>query len=264
MKISSWRLRWLNKRFLWIFIGLVVLLVIIGGMNWRNTSKIKSLQVKVIENEQGHRFVREDDVRDMLFKHFQHALQGELVGKVNISEVEAVLEKDMFVKNAQVYIDAQANAHIIIQQREPVVRVMGADDKDGGYYLDIEGKRIQTSTNYTARVPVITGAIGVFTPNYLEVEENRLNRAFQLLLFILKDEFLKAQIEQIHIENTGQAQLVPKLGDHTVFFGTPNEDMQEKFDRLKTFYKEGLSRRGWNLYKSVSIAYKDQVVCKKR
>lgn len=264
MKVHPKRLRWITKRLIWTFIAFVVVLVIFGGMRWRNNTKIKSLQVQIINNEAGHQFVQDFDVRDILSKTFKHALQGELIGRVDVAEVERVLEQDMFIREAQVYIDAQANAHIMVRQREPIVRVMGVDDKNGGYYLDAEGNAIQTSTNYTARVPVITGDIGIFTENYLEVPENRLRRVFELVKYIVADDFLKAQIEQIHVEHTGLVTLVPKVGDHTIFFGEPHEDIESKFIRLKTFYKEGLSRKGWSAYKAVNVAYKDQVVCKKR
>ena len=41
------------------------------------------------------------------------------------------------------------------------------------------------------------------------------------------------------------------------------EGFQEKLDRLRIFYREGLEQVGWNKYSTISLAYDGQVVCTK-
>ena len=41
------------------------------------------------------------------------------------------------------------------------------------------------------------------------------------------------------------------------------DNFQEKLKRLRTFYREGLERVGWNKYRIISLAYDGQVVCTK-
>ena len=43
------------------------------------------------------------------------------------------------------------------------------------------------------------------------------------------------------------------------------EAYEEKFEKLKMFYTEGLNKTdGWNKYSTINIKYKNQVVCTKK
>jgi cell division protein FtsQ len=138
------------------------------------------------------------------------------------------------------------------------------DVEDETYYLDDTGRRIPHSAKYTARTLVATGDIGIFNEAYLELPENRLNQIYHLAVKILSNPFLKVQIEQIHIDHNGDAILVPKLGNHKIYFGMPMENADNKLYRLQAFYEKGLPFEGWEKYRYISLAYDNQVVAKKR
>lgn len=262
MKIHPKRFLFIAKRLSWAFVALVVVLVLFGAYRYRQNSIIEKLSIDIVDNPNDLRFIQSDDVRDLIFKEFGHYIEGQPVGKINVQDVEKTLEKDGFIKQADVYIDAQNTLHIRITQRQPAVRVI--DISDPPYYLDAEGRRIAISPKYSARVLAITGDLGVFAENYQEVENSRLRKAFLLAQYITANAFWSAQIEQIHIDYSGEATLTPKIGDHVIPFGQPDVDIEDKFQRLEAFYKEAMPREGWNEYKSLSVAYKNQVVAKKR
>jgi cell division protein FtsQ len=60
--------------------------------------------------------------------------------------------------------------------------------------------------------------------------------------------------------------LVPLVGDQKIVFGTANsaEEVKEKFERLKIFYKEAIPYEGWAKYNEISVKYDGQIVCRKR
>lgn len=262
MKVHPKRMRWITKRLIWVVGGLVLLLVVVGAIRYIRKSPVKLLKIQIVEDKNGNRFVDEEDVRNILFGSFGHYIEGQTLETINTQATEKVLEEDLFIKEADVYIDALNNVNITVKQREPILRVM--DVEDTTYYLDEAGKRIPHSTKYTARTLVATGDIGIFNEAYLELPENRLNQVYQLAKKILANPFLKVQIEQIHIDHTGDAILVPKLGNHKVYFGVPNENIDDKLYRLQVFYEKGLPYGGWEKYKSISLAFDGQVVAKKR
>ena len=49
-------------------------------------------------------------------------------------------------------------------------------------------------------------------------------------------------------------------------FGKAETDkvVEEKFSKLKVFYKEAIPYEGWEKYKSISLKYDKQIVCAKR
>lgn len=264
MKVHPKRMSWIIKRLSLVVGGLAILLLIIAAVQYRKKSVVADdgLTITIIKNEAQNKFIRERDVTEILFREFRHAIVGQPLELIDIEEVESVLETNMFIKNADVYVDALNKVHIRIEQRVPIARIM--DEEDPSYYLDEDGERVKTSPKFTARVMVITGKIGHFNENYLNIPHHRLNKTFDLIKYINANPFWKAQFEQIHIDHSGEATLIPKLGDHSVKFGVPNEDIEDKFHRLEVFYKDGLPVEGWNKYKVINLAFKGQVVAKRR
>jgi cell division protein FtsQ len=58
--------------------------------------------------------------------------------------------------------------------------------------------------------------------------------------------------------------IIPISGMHTIHFGRADEQVEEKFKRLKIFYKEGLKKVGWDQYKTINLKFDKQVVCEKK
>ncbi len=244
--------------------GFAMILLIVAAVQYRKKSIVTDdgLSITIIKNEAGNKFIRERDVIELLFKEFRHAIVGQSLDQIDIQEVETVLEEDIFIKDADVYVDALNKVHITIEQRVPIARIM--DEEEASYYLDEEGNRVRTSSKFTARVMVVTGKIGRYSDNYRNIPQHRLNQVLELVQAIAANPFWKAQFEQIHIDHSGEATLVPKLGDHKIKFGKPNEDIEDKLHRLEVFYQDGLPVEGWDKYRSINLAFKGQVVAKKR
>ena len=80
-----------------------------------------------------------------------------------------------------------------------------------------------------------------------------------LLRFLNDDPFWKAQIAQLIADKDGEIFFNTVLGDQRIEFGTP-EDYQLKFNKLKIFYENVLSK-DWSRYRRISIKFQDQIVC---
>ncbi len=79
------------------------------------------------------------------------------------------------------------------------------------------------------------------------------------------DKFWSSEIVQIvaNESTTGdlKLELIARSGSHTIVFGTL-DDIDEKLERCRTFYKEVLPSLGWSKFKSINVEYSNQVVCK--
>lgn len=264
MDIHPQRMHWIIKRLSLIVGAVALLLLIIAAIQYRKKSVVTEdgLKIVIIKNKDDNKFIQERDVEEILFREFRHSIVGQPLELIDIEEIERVLEMDIFIKNADVYTDALNNVHIKIEQRTPIARIM--DEEVASYYLGEDGEQVRTSPNFTARVIVVTGKVGQFNDNYLNLPNNRLKKIYDLVKFINANPFWKAQLEQIHIDLYGEATLIPKLGDHEIKFGVPNEDIKDKFHRLEVFYQDGLPVEGWNKYETINLAFKGQIVAKKR
>ncbi len=260
MKIHPKRMRWIVKRLLWVLAALVLFLVVLGAIRYKRKSLVRELKIQILEDKEKNKFVDEEDVKSIIFNKFGHYVEGQTIEKINTNATEIALEQDVFIKEADVFIDAQNNVNIKVSQREPILRVMDIEDET--YYLDEKGTRIPYSSKYTSRTLVATGDVGLYNEAFLDLPENRLNQIFQLAKKILANPFLKVQIEQIHIDHNGEAILVPKLGNHKIYFGLPADNTDDKLSRLQNFYEKALPYEGWEKYKYINLSYDNQIVAK--
>ena len=57
--------------------------------------------------------------------------------------------------------------------------------------------------------------------------------------------------------------LVPRIGNHIIEIGKA-DNLEKKLAKLEEFYKEGLSKVGWNKYNKINIEFDKQVICTKK
>jgi cell division protein FtsQ len=78
-----------------------------------------------------------------------------------------------------------------------------------------------------------------------------------------KDKFWNAQIEQINVLPTREIELIPLVGDQTIFMGTIY-NYEKKLSRLKRFYTEAMNKVGWNKYSRINLEFDNQIICTKK
>ncbi len=212
------------------------------------------------DKEQRLYFVDEADVKEYLFKSLGDSIKGDKLGSLNLMKIESAAEKNPYVRDAETFIDAAGNVHVSIAQKQPLARVI---NKNGvNYYIDERENKIPVTSKFTCRVIVVTGNIEEGIQKSKIIESATLKNVLRLTHYIHSNAFWNAQIEQIAVTNENEFQLVPKIGNHIIEFGAA-ENIEEKFSKLQTFYKEGLNYVGWNNYKTINLKFDNQVVCTK-
>ena len=63
----------------------------------------------------------------------------------------------------------------------------------------------------------------------------------RLLSIFIKNEFWKAQIIQLHMNDDKEIELIPRVGNHIILLGS-EEEMEAKFEKLMLFYKKEFSK----------------------
>lgn len=249
------------KRLFWIGLFFLVAGMIISAVEKKKSRSARDLIIEIERLPDGNTLVDREDILLTLERSFGHRLAGVPLGGINMERVERVLEEDPFIFNADAYIDAQSKIHIELTQREPILRII---DKNGlNYYLDRFGKKMPLSLHFSARALVATGSIPPFVPNFLQRKKHAIKDLFELTHAIRSDDFMNALVEQIYLSENGDFTLIPKLGQQKVILGA-YENIEDKFERLKIFYQEGIPYEGWQKYQTINLTFDGQVVCKKR
>lgn len=176
---------------------------------------------------------------------------GRNMDEIDVSLIEQLLTTHPLVAGVECYKTSGDMVRINLSGKVPLVRVRSAYGQD--YYVDSRGE-VLPNRSLAVDLPVATGYIS---------KEYASGPLLDIVRAIGESDFWKAQVEQINVSSEGEVQLVPRVGDHLLILGNA-ENVPEKLERLREFYKKGLDQIGWNKYKSISVAYEGQVVCKKR
>lgn len=121
------------------------------------------------------------------------------------------------------------------------------------YYIDHSGK-IMNAAGKPIHVAVATGFID---------RKFAQQELYELGLYLQRNPFWKAQVEQINVTPKKELEIVPRVGDHILFLGKAT-DFEEKFSKLQTFYSKVLNRIGWNKYERISIEFNNQIIGTKK
>lgn len=252
------RLRY--DRMIWIVFLLITALILVSAVSRKKNSFADNTSVEVVPLESGEKLLSDRDVRQNLLRAFGNTLEGTELAGLEVERMERVLEEDPFVLDAETYVGQSNTLHVRIRQREPVLRIL--DNRGGNYYLDKDAAKMPVSRNYTARVIVATGNIAPYTADFQKKKRNSLKDVFHLTNYLMADPVWSTFIQQIHVNNAGEYILVPLVGDQKIILGSIR-NLEDKLNRLKIFYQEGMPYSGWRAYKSLNLKFNGQVVAKR-
>ena len=252
----------------WMVIGGYYLVVLGFVSHKRSELLCTDVRISVLDSARS-RFVTSYDILQMV-ENNEHRLRGVLMDSINIKKIEQRLSEYAPIRQVDVFKTINGIVHINVSQREPVVRVINRFGDN--FYFDETGELLKHSNRYCAHVIVANGHINfrpgqenynVLTAEHPSGRRNIIREMFDLANYINADKFWKAQIQQIYVNEDGDFELIPLVGAHVIVFGN-FVNPEEKFSKLETFYRDGLSVKGWNTYKEINLKYEGQVVATKR
>jgi cell division protein FtsQ len=139
------------------------------------------------------------------------SIKGQPMHTVNVPEMEKALNSHADIANAEVYMTIDGTLKVDVKQRRPVIRIFNANGES--YYLDEDGKPMPLSDKYTAKVLVANGNLFepyasryIYTVDELAKDSalkatSMLDELFAMANYINKDEFWKAQVQQIFVNS---------------------------------------------------------------
>ena len=242
----------------WFLVVCTIATVLIAA-NRRQKEHVCSDVVIGIKGEGDKLYVEKSDVIKMMEKQAGGTLKNRSVAQIDISKLEHVLESNAWIRNAELYFDSKDALHVSIEEREPVARVFTLDGSS--FYIDSSGQRMPLLEKVSARVPVVTGFTNSRKLN--SRDSVILSQVKTLTQYINTHEFWNEQIGSIDITGQGTFELIPVIGDHVIRIGDAG-NLDEKLNRLYIFYKQVMSKVGFNKYKVVDVEFDGQVVAENK
>jgi cell division protein FtsQ len=245
------------KNILIYSLGSLILISLISFRALRlSERKVSGIEI-VIMNNQDFYLIDQFEIQALLNKE-QSVVLGTNFDQVDIKLLERQVEENPFVAEIDIFMSVTGVLGAKVSPAQPIGRLMSSRGPD--QYIDVTGKLLPMNADYTARVPLISFA--EYPQWESNLGENDLGKQLmEFLIFINKDELWRAQIAQLAVSEENELTLWPQMTKQLILFG-PADEIEEKFKKLKLFYKEVLPKKGWNTYSSINLKYKNQIVCK--
>lgn len=258
-------------RVLWVSLAVLML----AGAVWlwvfshknNRTQTCRGVECK-IHCDSDRILITEDELKSSIEAKFGK-LSDRRIENIDLKAISEFVKQQPCLTESSVKMDVDGTVAISARQYVPMLRLM--PDQGRQAYLSEEGVLMPVSALHICRLPVATGDFSIPFRNgtnlYDSCARNPILIPATQALFdlhyasalIQRDTILDALIEQIIIEQPNHLQLITAAGSHTIRVGDTTL-LQEKLENLKIFYKQALTKLGWNKYHTLSLEYQGQVV----
>lgn len=171
-----------------------------------------------------------------------------------------------------------------LQQNSRAMKKLSSERASKGWFTSeeeyalrceqVELYKAQRRGELTAEAKTLQGRIDDLTRNQesegkrqkkLEKIEEDFSKLINFVDIIQHNDFWRSEIVQIVAHGGGERELeielIPRSGRYTILFGRA-DDIERKLSDLDAFYRKVLTNVGWDRYRTISVKYRGQVVCR--
>jgi cell division protein FtsQ len=230
------------------YIKVIGLVLVVGGLfafsKQRNDArKVVKSNVKFVGDNK--LFITDTTVSKLLIQN-QRPLTEQPKEIIDLNKLEFSLNSNLIIKKAEVFMSVNGELSAEVEQKRPIARV----NTNASYYIDDEGSFMPLSSNYSARVPLVTG----------DIERNNLKTVFQFAKAVDEDEFLKKHVIEIRQNDDKTIDFKIRKSDFVVHLGSLKM-LEKKINNFKAFYQKALKDKILERYSSVNLKFDKQVIC---
>lgn len=189
-------------------------------------------------------------VKEELSK-FPKKIKGTAVERINTREIEAYLSRCSNFENVECALTTDGMLSVSVVPMIPEIRVF---EPHRSYYINKDGKQIDSKANFFVDVPVVSGNFSESFP---------AKDILPVTRFVGNDPVLRQLVGMVEARDADNIMLVPRIHGHVVNFGDTTR-LKEKRAALLTFYRKVIPYKGWEEYDTISVKFKGQVVATRR
>lgn len=244
------------KKTLFKWIVLVLLMGYVGFMAiWARGEVDRHVCTGVVIDIDGTRSAADSlaaaSLRAELSK-YPKKISGSRLNTINTLEIEKYLSRFNNFETVDCILTPEGKLRVTAVPMIPEIRVFEPDGKS--YYINKDGKRIKADAKFFVDVPIV---LGDFSKNMKPTE------LLPVVRFIKGDPQLRDIVSSVKADGRENILLIPRIGGHVINIGDTTR-LAEKRQGILTAYMSILPRRGWETYDTISVKFRNQVVCTRR
>src|ERR1700761_6644958 len=131
--------KWLQIS-LWGLLGCGCIVLLVAGVQVKNAKTCSDILID-IDNHGEKIFINEKDIAELLTNN--GAAKGVVIENVHLALIEKALEKNAWIRDAQLFFDNNQVLTVKIAERQPVARIFTVDGSS--FYIDTAGNKLPLS-----------------------------------------------------------------------------------------------------------------------
>lgn len=256
-----------TKKILYVVFAAVLLGLIVAANILRLHSDVRGVKATIEYGDNPHLVTAHTIEHQVLAS--MPTLRSTPVKDVDCQLVAKKVMANPFVESCSASVSIGGQVTIRVKPSVPIVRLFVRNEE---FYMDRKGRYVPISNEGTADVIVANGEFRDPLPtNHRKIDSTFLTKSageelslvWRLADHLYRNPDCGLLFDQIYLDENRDLLLVPKLGDHTVLVGDP-ENLDKKMFNLIAFYKEGCEKVGWDTYSQINLKYDGQVICTRR
>lgn len=235
--------------------GILILLMVyaVGMTVWANHQAANHVCTGIDIDIKGSAFVDSVTRHGVMqeIQKYPHKIVGAPFNTVNTLDIENYLKGFSNFEDVQCLMTSQGRLMINIIPMIPEIRIF---DGEKSYYVNKDGKRIETNAEFFSDVPVVYGHFG---------KNMRPQDVLPITRFISRDSLMRQIVGMVEVIDKDNILLIPRFDGQVINFGDTTR-LREKRRALLTAYRNILPYKGWNTYDTISVKFKDMIVATRR
>ena len=239
-----------KKIFLYVTLFVIVALFVCSAALAHQQSQLevcKQVDLVILNSDSSTFVTREGIMKELETRNLFP--EGKLIRSLDTDSIERALAHCDYLESVECYVSNINHLVIEVRQYVPVMRVYDRGDSTV-YYVNRTGKRVAVDGRYHIDVPVVEGD---FTGSFQPI------RLLPLINYVDGDESLKGLVSMYVVRDSNNVCFVPTICGHIVNMGRV-EGWESKFKKLRLFYDNVMSKKGWDAYTEVSLKWDYMVV----
>lgn len=236
----------------WVILVLLLAYVVCAAV-WAHAEADKNLckgiDIQIVEGHSTDSVTRKGVLAEI--EKYPKKLVGARMAAVNTKSLENYLKSFPQFEDVVCSFTTTGQLNVKVTPMVPELRVF---EENASYYVNKDGKRMNSKASFFVDVPVVSGKFNdKFKPSDI----------FPVTRFIATDPMLSHLIGMVHAEDADNIILIPRIHGHVINFGDTNR-LVEKKNALRALYRKVLPYKGWEEYDTISVKFRGQVVATRR
>ncbi|MCH5219221.1 MAG: hypothetical protein J1F20_01530 [Muribaculaceae bacterium] len=227
-----------------------VIVVVPMTLNAERNDTFNNIEINIADTEHSS-FLTKNDVSNLLGSlgtNIKTARRKD----INTLHIENFLNNCNRIETARCRILNDGTLQINVIPIDPVARIF---DKEGSVYVNAVGKRVPARPAYHVDVPVVTTTT--------RADSALVQKLLPILSAIKANPQANALVSSLRVDERGDVIIIPNVVGHVINFGDTSL-IDNKFKRLKVFYRDVMPKRGWETYDTISVKWAGRIVATKR